>query len=121
MNIDEHNQRKPLKRATLQLSYHHNNKTMNNQSLPPATVQQVIDKVSEEMGVQRMTSPTTDSGSVQTEQRGTRRPRDDDSDSHFENDHIRKKTSLDYHDTKTEGAYFISSKFQLNKPVYVDS
>lgn len=114
MNIEEHNQRKPLKRATLQQA-HHPNKTMNNQSIPQ-TVQQAIEQAGKEMGAQDKTTTTaTPSGGLQAEQqqRGARRPREDESDSHYDNDHMRKKTSLEYHDTKTEGAYFISTTYDM--------
>lgn len=103
MNIEEHNQRKPLKRATLQQAHCISNTTME------TTTAQVTDTEKEMVALQE-TTIVMDNDKEEL-QRGTRRPREDDSlDSHYDNDHVRKKSSLDYHDSKTEGAYFISSK-----------
>lgn len=112
MNISEHNQRKPLKRATLQQAYHYNT-AMDEHST--TTVQQVIDQATKEMGAQENTSPIAEPAQapVDPQQRAACRPRDDELDSHYNNEHLRKKTSLEYHDTKTEGAYFISTTYDM--------
>ena len=108
MNIEEHNQRRPVvKRATLQQA-HHSNTTMDDQSSDNTQTETVTDPKTDDMGAQ--TSPTiADAGEdEETVRRVARRPRDEE-ESQYENEHARKK-AMEYHDTKTEGAFFISSK-----------
>lgn len=108
MNIEEHNQRRPVvKRATLQQP-HHSNTTMDDQSSDNTPTEQVTDQNTEDMGAQPTATNTDTVEDAETAERGARRPRDEE-ESQYENEHVRKK-AMEYHDTKTEGAFFISSK-----------